>query len=438
MTGKHSGDGLVPFLLGPFTDNGPMTTDSGNRRGVERHREASWTIDEAALDRIEIGAGILGTGGGGNPYIGKLMARSLVRQGKTITVVPPESVPDDALVTSVGGMGSPTIGIERLVQGDEYLLALRTLEKRLGRTVTHVIPGEIGGSNSTRPLVVAAQTGLPVIDGDGMGRAFPELQMDTFSIYGPMPTPAAIADPYGQTALFEGISDPRTLERYARAVTIQMGGAAGYAFPPMSGADVKRTVVPHTMTLIHTIGDAVLRARAEHQDAIASLLRDYRRGAHLLGQDQRRFAAIAGWIRAWIGRHRRHGRPRRGNPADRLPERVPHRPDRLRPCPRGGARSDLHGRGRDRRPDHHRGAALRVTRRSPGDPGAGPAQDTGGAGGRRAGRVRIPGGGVRAASWHVRLRIQRGDRSGPVESVRPERPAMASMCKQKGESVRCA
>ncbi len=182
-------------------------------------------------------------------------------------------MPDDALVTSVGGMGSPTIGIERLVQGDEYLLALRTLEKRLGRTVTHVIPGEIGGSNSTRPLVVAAQTGLPVIDGDGMGRAFPELQMDTFSIYGPTPTPAAIADPYGQTALFEGISDPRTLERYARAVTIQMGGAAGYAFPPMSGADVKRTVVPHTMTLIHTIGDAVLRARAEHQDAIASLLR---------------------------------------------------------------------------------------------------------------------------------------------------------------------
>lgn len=233
----------------------------------------SWNIDEADLDRIEIGAGILGTGGGGNPYIGKLMARELLRRGKTITVVPSESVPDDALVTSVGGMGSPTIGIERLVRGDEYLLALRTLERHLGRQFTHLIPGEVGGSNSTRPLVVAAQTGLPVIDGDGMGRAFPELQMDTFAIYGPPPTPAAIADPYGQTALFDGIADPRTLERYARAVTIQMGGAAGYAYPPMTGAEVKRIVIPRTLTLAHAIGDTVLAARASHTDAIAALLR---------------------------------------------------------------------------------------------------------------------------------------------------------------------
>ncbi len=232
----------------------------------------AWNIDEADLDRIEIGAGILGTGGGGNPYIGKLMARELLRRGKTIAVVSPESVPDDALVTSVGGMGSPTIGIERLVQGEEYLLALRTLERHLGRQFTHVIPGEVGGSNSTRPLVVAAQTGLPVIDGDGMGRAFPELQMDTFAIYGPPPTPAAIADPYGQTALFDGIADPRTLERYARAVTIQMGGAAGYAYPPMTGAEVKRIVIPRTLTLARAIGDTVLSARANHTDAIAALL----------------------------------------------------------------------------------------------------------------------------------------------------------------------
>lgn len=231
-----------------------------------------WYIDEAALDCIEIGAGILGTGGGGNPYLGKLFARELLRAGKSITVVQPEDVPDDALVTSVGGMGSPTIGIERLTQGGEYITALRALESHIGRKITHLVPGEIGGSNSTRPLVVSAQSGLPVIDGDGMGRAFPELQMDTFSIYGPPPTPGALADPYGQTAIFDGIADPRTLERYARALTIQMGGAAGYAFPPMSGVDLKRTIIPRTLTLAHAIGEAVFAARAAHADPIAAVL----------------------------------------------------------------------------------------------------------------------------------------------------------------------
>ena len=230
-----------------------------------------WTVDGAALERIAIGAGILGTGGGGNPYLGKLHAQLLVARTGPVTVVAPEEVPDDALVVSVGGMGAPIVSNERIKQGEEELNALRTLERHVGRRCTHLIAGEIGGANAMRPLAVASQTGLPVVDGDGMGRAFPELQMDTFAIYGVPSTPAALADPHGQIAIFETLS-ALMLERYARAVTIQMGGAAGYAFPPMSGADLKRTVVPNTVTLAHAIGDAVLTARRRHTDPIAAVL----------------------------------------------------------------------------------------------------------------------------------------------------------------------
>ena len=231
-----------------------------------------WRIDDAALERIAIGAGILGTGGGGNPYLGRLMASRLLAEGATITVVAPEDVSDDALVVSVGGMASPTVSIERLRRGDEPLVALRALERHLGRRFTHLVPGEIGGSNATFPMVVAAQTGLPVIDADGMGRAFPELQMETFAIGGVRPTPAAIADPRGHVALFDAIADAQTLERYARAVTIQMGGSTGYAFPAMTGADLKRTAIPHTLSLADRIGAAVLAARATHADPIAAVL----------------------------------------------------------------------------------------------------------------------------------------------------------------------
>src|SRR5690349_1599454 len=220
-----------------------------------------WTIDGAALEPIAIGAGILGTGGGGNPYLGKLQARLAIERHGPVTVVDPSEVPADALVISVGGMGSPTISIERIRQGDEELAALRALERHLGRRATHLIPGEIGGSNSTRPLTVAARAGVPVVDADGMGRAFPELQMDTWSIYGVRPTPAALCDPYGQVAIFDRIDDAAVLERYARAVTIQMGGSAGYAFPPMTGEEAIRTGVPRTLSLAARLGEAVLTAR---------------------------------------------------------------------------------------------------------------------------------------------------------------------------------
>src|SRR5215204_5303453 len=125
-----------------------------------------WNVDAAALERIAIGAGILGTGGGGNPYLGKLHALEVLSTGAEIRVVGVDEVSEDAFVTSVGGMGAPIVSYERIRRDEEELLALRALERHVGRHFTHLVPGEIGGSNSIRPLVVGAQTGLPVVDAD--------------------------------------------------------------------------------------------------------------------------------------------------------------------------------------------------------------------------------------------------------------------------------
>ncbi len=230
------------------------------------------TIDRDDLERLAIGAGILGTGGGGNPYLGKLHSRRLLDEGAAVTLVHPSEAPDDALVTPVGSMGAPVVSVERVRQGEEFLRSMRVLEKHLGRAFTHVVCSEIGGSNSMSPIIVAAQSGLPVIDGDGMGRAFPELQMDTYMIYGIRPSPAAISDPRGHVAIFDELDDPTTLERYARTVTIQMGGSSGVAGPVMTGKQLKRVVIPGTISLGIAIGDAVLNARAGHADAIDSVL----------------------------------------------------------------------------------------------------------------------------------------------------------------------
>jgi hypothetical protein len=224
------------------------------------------------LERLAIGAGILGTGGGGNPYNGKLMALRQLEMGRIIEVVHPSEVPDSAVVTSVGGMGAPTVGVERVEQGEESLRAMRALEKRTGQIVEYVVPSEIGGGNSIMPIIVGAQSGIKVIDGDGMGRAFPELQMETYVMYGIPPTPGALADHSSREVVFSGIADPKTLERYARVVTVQMGGGAGYAFPIMTGAELKRTVIPRTLSLAAKIGDSVIAERAGHGDPVGSVI----------------------------------------------------------------------------------------------------------------------------------------------------------------------
>ena len=56
---------------------------------------------------------------------------------------------------------------------------------------TH-LPIEAGGVNSMLPIAAAARLNLPLVDVDGMGRAFPELQMVTFTIGGLSATPMAL------------------------------------------------------------------------------------------------------------------------------------------------------------------------------------------------------------------------------------------------------
>jgi DUF917 family protein len=230
-----------------------------------------WQIDEDALESISIGAGILGTGGGGNSYIGMLRARELVRANGPVSVLGLDELPDDSRVICVGGMGAPTVGIEK-VRGTESYRAVRAIEKHTGERATSLISGEIGGSNSLEPVIPASLARLPVVDGDGMGRAFPELQMTTFFIYGIAPTPTAVCDEKGNTAIVEDAVSPTWVERMARAVTIVMGCAPVFAFAPMSAADVRRTAIHGTLSLAKSLGEAVRRAQRDKANPIEAIL----------------------------------------------------------------------------------------------------------------------------------------------------------------------
>jgi DUF917 family protein len=229
-------------------------------------------ILDSDLDAVAIGAAILGTGGGGNPYIGMLRCRQELRKGRKINIIPIDELPDDALVVSLGGIGAPVVGIEKIEQGEECLRAMRALEADLDCKIDALISSEIGGSNAMEPMLTAAQAGLPVVDGDGMGRAFPEMQMCTWSIYGHVSAPSAMADEKGNIVIIKSIRNEVWVETLARANVVAMGAAAGIAMAPMRGSYVKKFAVQSTVTQALSLGTAVLDAQRKNNDPIAAVL----------------------------------------------------------------------------------------------------------------------------------------------------------------------
>jgi len=218
------------------------------------------------VDDIALGAAVLGTGGGGDPYIGKLMAQQSIREHGPVELVSVDEVPDDEWSVSIAMMGAPTVMVEKMPGGDECVQAFNAVQSYLGKPIKYIYSIEAGGINSTIPITLAARLRMPLIDLDGMGRAFPEIQMVTHNLFGITATPFTMADEKGNSAVLATI-DNRWMETFARSIAVNMGATAHIACYASSGAQQKEAAVHGTMSLAETIGKAIREARAAHTSA---------------------------------------------------------------------------------------------------------------------------------------------------------------------------
>ncbi|XP_038073477.1 uncharacterized protein LOC119741694 [Patiria miniata] len=279
-----------------------------------------WILSEFDVECIAIGAGILGCGGGGSPHLGLLIARKVLQEGKKIRVIAPERLgltPElTGLVVPIAFMGAPGVFIEKLQAGFESTRAIECIQqvaqaafgdripdnidgvqvKRdngvvyvddfpkvgsgstppsppAGCKVVALMSAEIGGTNAMEPLATAAMLDLPVVDCDGMGRAFPELQMIIHSIYGHPLCPSGLVDDKGRRAVTFSAESNKHLENHFRAVAADMGCQGALAIAPLSPEIVKKHTIHYSVSRACQLGRAVLQAKRDKSSPIEVILK---------------------------------------------------------------------------------------------------------------------------------------------------------------------
>lgn len=222
------------------------------------------------LDDLALGAVFLATGGGGDPHVPKLLTAQVLKETGAVDVIAPEDLPDDAFIAAIGNVGAPTVSLELLPSEDEAVIALKAFEEHVGRNLDAVVSFEIGGGNSLIPIMAAAMRGIPVVDGDGMGRALPEAQMMTYAICGIPSTPALACD-YARNLTTFTTKGTDVYERHIRALAMSSGGMITTVEHGMSGKALQDAVIPGTVSFARKLGTFLRENRGVAKDLIEPL-----------------------------------------------------------------------------------------------------------------------------------------------------------------------
>ncbi|MFW9956606.1 MAG: DUF917 domain-containing protein [Candidatus Odinarchaeota archaeon] len=233
---------------------------------------------ENAYDMLT-GVGILGTGGGGDPVsFGKPLVDWDYQRGRVYEITDPAQIKDDAFIVCGGYMGSVNVfkSIGDMLESWEtrYELheAMKISERITGKKVNHLVPFELGGTNTTVMLSLAARAGITTVDGDGLGRSAPETQMISFVGYGIELCPMPVVSRNGSIIIVDKTTSPALADEIGRFAVVQDGGVGANNHYYQSGAQLKKSVIPNSISKSIELGSAIRDANENKNNPIDTFL----------------------------------------------------------------------------------------------------------------------------------------------------------------------
>ncbi|MFT4243690.1 MAG: DUF917 family protein [Acidovorax sp.] len=221
---------------------------------------------------IAAGAAVLASGGGGSYHDACAILQELNYLGwrGTVTVRDYDGA-TDACVLAIMGSPDAADGLTLSAVRNCVNNTVAALQAATGMRTGAFIPVEIGPINSLVPLIGAAMSGgIWVVNGDGAGRAVPELPQTTFTGKPALaPCPAALASDAPSPAEVEsavlGASTAARVETLAGGVVGGFGGYAGIAMWPSNagnGYALSGSYIPGTLEQARALGQRMLESAA--------------------------------------------------------------------------------------------------------------------------------------------------------------------------------
>ena len=264
-------------------------------------KKLSW---QDLIDLVD-GAAIFSAGGGGDPEVGYNIVDRLVEKGCPVQLVDPVEVPEDAIVINFACVGATT---SVAYHSDAAVKTLQTLEEHLGKKAFAVIPVELGGFNTLVAVDVAARRGIPVVDGDGAGRAVPEVHLKVYTVDDIPLAPMVVADVGAQNmVLVKTTSDSKSAERIARALAAEWKQTAYTARRVLTGKQVKTSPILNTLSKSMRIG-MLLKKALDPVKAVLNETKGFKLFEGTVNQVERKTEGGFTWTKlTLIGSHESEG-----------------------------------------------------------------------------------------------------------------------------------
>ncbi len=232
-------------------------------------------LNEKDVEHLVLGATVLGTGGGGDPKKGLDMLLNDLRQGRKFKIASLTEIADDDLVVCpyfCGSIAPIKKKPEKVVFKDPMVEAFKKLEERLAAKISATVAVELGGSNTAIPLHVASIMDIPLIDGDYIGRAAPELLQSTANIFNVPLLPSVMVTEPGDIVVLERFADLDEYEYIARTLSVPSGSVA-VVDTPVNGSVAKKVLIKDTISKCIEVGKTVEKANEAGIDPVLGLVK---------------------------------------------------------------------------------------------------------------------------------------------------------------------